>query len=681
MVTQDQQKPSPAVTFVDVNVVPMDSERILYGQTVVVRGRTIEQMGPVAEVPVPRDAELIEAKGKYLLPGLADMHAHNMNKEDFALFLANGVTIIRNMWGAPKHLRWRQQIADGELLGPTIITTSPLIDGSPPAYGDSVVIETAAEAQNAVIEYKNEGYDAIKVYDRLKPEVFDAIIAEAKKQEMPVVGHVPWAVDLEHALKSGMASIEHLMGYMEALQDDESPLSDQLRTPARIENPRWNFIDGWRQIDEAKIPGIVEAVVESGVWNCVTLVVFQGFVSTEVAERLFMQPGMKSVPRTMRNQWKRAAEFFSKNLTEDDFDGFRKADEIRSNLTSRIHEAGGRILLGTDTPNVFTIPGFSIHAELANLVIAGLTPYEAIRSGTANPAEFLGVETFGIVAPGKRADLVLVERNPLENIANLKEIAGVMAGGRWVPAEELQSMLDDVASSYEPPANRFLEVPPLPEEGETQFTGRFRIKDSGTTIGEDRFVLAKRPDGKLVVHAQYVMDPPCDTSATLRLVFDESGKCYSLQYENETSDGIDEVKMERIGTTLTVSGSLSSGMAVDFSKVVREDILLGTLMNSSFLPVAEVAKSLEIGETKEVRGELLQMRPSFSVSDQIMTIHRTTDGTVQTANGEMPVQIFHVKVISDVLPFSFVMTLDDERRLFDLDFKFPAWKLRASRID
>lgn len=388
---------SSVIAFVDVNVVPMDSERVLERQTVLVQDGIIAKIGLLSEVSVPDGTTIIEGKGRYLMPGLADMHVHNWSENDFVLFLANGISTIRNMWGSPMHLQWREKIAKGELLGPTIFTAGPLLDGSPPIWEGSAVLETAEQARKTVVEQKEEGYDFIKVYNRLQPEIFDAITDEAKKQGIPVAGHVPDAVGLEHVLRSGMKANEHLTGYRELLQSDDSPYKNKKDYSSRIR--RWNYLD------KTKIPAAIAATVDSRMWNCVTLVVYQGFVSSAEAEKLYQMPEMKYVDPMIKESWDPAKDFRSKDLTEDDFKTLRKADGIRLKLTAALHKAGAGILLGTDTPNPFTIPGFSIHQELENLVAAGLTPYEAIKAGTTDAAEFLDVDDFGVIASGKELTL------------------------------------------------------------------------------------------------------------------------------------------------------------------------------------------------------------------------------------------------------------------------------------
>jgi imidazolonepropionase-like amidohydrolase len=421
--SEEPQRPA-VVAFINVNVVPMDRDRILPQQTVIVRADRISEIGPVDTTDIPEGALRIDGRDKYLMPGLVDMHVHLMRQDieyRLILFITNGVTAIRDMWGTEYYLRLRDKIKKGKLIGPTIYTTGPIIDGSPPIWPTSIGVETPEQAAQAVAEHKKAGYDFIKVYSRLSVECYDAIIEAADKHGMPVVGHVPWAVGLEHALAAGQHSVEHLDGYFTFL----------LRGLKRQQ-----------QIDETKIRRIAQATREAGTWNCVTLVVFQkgSGMSSEEAEQERKLAYMKYVSPFLKLRWKpRRSEEPNHSLKMSN----------RKRVTKALHDAGARILLGTDTPNPYVIAGFSIHQELQNLVDAGLTPYEAIKAGTRDAAECLGeLDEFGTISAGLRADLVLMEGNPLEDVGNAAKRIGVMARGRWFPQSELQAMLDALAIKH-----------------------------------------------------------------------------------------------------------------------------------------------------------------------------------------------------------------------------------------
>ncbi len=413
------------IAFVNVNVVPMDSDRILPGQTVIVRGDRISEMGSVDAIDVPEGAQRIDGRGRYLMPGLVDMHVHSfrrplarpMSHDQLILFITNGVTAVRNMWGGEEHLKLREEIRGGKLTGPTIYTTGPIIDGNPPYSPDSAVAETPEQAAQMVAEQKKIGYDFIKVYNRLSVDVYDALVESAAKCGMPVVGHVARDVGIEHALSAGQHSVEHLSGYGRFLQAEDS--------------------SSWQHIDEAKVPYIVQATRKAGTWNCVTLVMNQKtYMSREEMKQELKLPYMKYIPLPRRQMLEIIAR-------ERDRQYVRDVMCNRKKMTKALHDAGARVLLGTDTLVPYVEAGFSVHQELRCLVDAGLTPYEAIRAGTRDAAECLGIlDEFGTVSVGLRADLLLVEDNPLVDVGNAAKLNGVMLRGRWFSQSELQSMLD-----------------------------------------------------------------------------------------------------------------------------------------------------------------------------------------------------------------------------------------------
>jgi len=387
--------------FVDVHVVPMDTEGVLAHQTVLVRDGRIAAVGP--EVAVPADALRIEGRGRYLMPGLADMHVHNWYEEEHLLFLANGVTTVRNMWGTPLQRKWRREIDAGTRLGPTLHTTGPILDGARPTWPGSTIVTTVEAARAAVRRLKAEGYPSLKVYNALRKDVYAALVAEAREQDVRVAGHVPRAVGIDGALAAPQDCIEHLEGYVtvEAGRDRELAAT----TAAR------------------------------GVWNCVTLTVYWSHLRwDELPDR----PEMKYVPFRLRRTWRQMAR---QRPDEEHLERLRRLRRRSREMTNALHAAGAKLLLGTDCATPFIVAGWSAHRELQLLVEAGLTPYEALRAGTVDAAAYLR-EDFGAVRVGKRADLVLVEANPLADVRNAARRTGVMVRGRWLPAADLQKRLD-----------------------------------------------------------------------------------------------------------------------------------------------------------------------------------------------------------------------------------------------
>ncbi len=433
---------SPGTAFVNVTVIPMDREQAVPNQTVIVREGSIVAVGPTASTPVPDGVTRIDGKGRFLLPGLADMHVHLWSELELPLFLANGVTTIRNMWGSPLHQSLQTRVESGDLPGPTIYTTGPIVDGVPPIWPQSVSVKNAEEARAEVERQKAAGYEAVKVYSNLSQESYDAIVAAAKESGMRVDGHVPSAVGVEAALAAGHRIIEHLTEYVAAVKRDDFELK------ASDFRSRMKAAHG---ADPKKIDAIAKASKDAGAWNCVTLVVMQRFADTAdgLAPSWLARPEMRYVSPQTKAFWDPKSDFRMQGMTEEAIRDIRKANEVNARITRALHDAGAGILLGTDTPNPLVVPGFAIHDELENLVRAGLSPYAALRTGTVNAAEALDREgEFGVIRTGSRADLLLLDANPLTGLATLRKPVGVMSRGRWLDAAALHERLEAVATSY-----------------------------------------------------------------------------------------------------------------------------------------------------------------------------------------------------------------------------------------
>jgi imidazolonepropionase-like amidohydrolase len=305
-------------------------------------------------------------------------------------YVDQGVTTARNMQGDPVHIRWRKQISDGDTLGPRLYSTGPPIGGIPKMGRKHVEAESVDDARRLVREHKETGYDYIKVYSRISEEIYNAILETAHEIDIPVVGHVPDSVRAKKALASGISSIEHMYGYFWELEAEDSDLN-QKWAPQRL----FHAVE----IDESKIPELVKLTKEAGTWNCPTLWRKENFLPME----------------SLKEQW-------------NDSELRDRARNNRYTLVRALHDGGARLLVGTDGD------AHVIHEELWHFVEAGLTPYETLRIATHDAAEYLGTaDTIGTVEVGKKADLVLLEGNPLEDISNTKNIVGVMARGAWLP--------------------------------------------------------------------------------------------------------------------------------------------------------------------------------------------------------------------------------------------------------
>ena len=416
--------------IVNVNVLTMTSETVLAGQTVVIEDGIIAAIGDVDAVAVSEDATLVDGTDRYLMPGLTEMHGHVTSTADAqihrlnSLFLANGVTTVRGMLGRPSHLKLREDIAAGRIFGPRLITSGPSFNGNS--------VNGADHAASMVREQYAAGYDFLKIHPGLSQEEFDAIADTANELGIPFAGHVPVAVGIAGALHKGMATIDHLDGYMASLLPPNTDTSGGYGGFFGV-----MLAD---QVIEGRIDEVVAATLAAGVANVPTESLFEQVVNDVSPADLGTRFEMRYVPAATVRQWQDAKE---KTLTERGFDPLvaAQAIDIRRKLILALHEAGASLLLGSDAPQIFNVPGFSLHHELKFLVAAGLTPYEALQTGTIAPARFFGLNT-GTVEVGKIGDLVLLDANPLKNIDNSSRVHGVLLAGRWATAAALLDGVD-----------------------------------------------------------------------------------------------------------------------------------------------------------------------------------------------------------------------------------------------
>lgn len=407
--------------FVDVHLVPMDHEGTLPHQTLVVREGRIAAIGPTAETPVPEDAHVIAGQGRYLMPGLADMHVHLFDRNELLMYLANGITTVRNLHGIARHLLWRDSLAAGTLAGPRLFTSGPILDGDPPTRGTNTVLRTPEDAAREVHRQHQAGYDFIKIYDNVSPELYEALLTTAREVGLPVVGHLPTPVGLDGVLaRRGQAAIEHIEELMPFLNIEQEP---------------------------AGMEATARALAEAGIWLDPTLVVYAWpFRQTDPA--LFARPAWRYLNPATAQTWGWATAPTS--MPPEALQRGARRWTFTLAFTKAFHEAGGNLLAGSDAPIQTMIPGFSLIEELRAFVEAGLTPYEALVTATRNPAVFVGQPgAFGTLTVGASADLLLLAANPLADVDHTQQRIGVMARGHWWPEAVLRQRLEAQARSYE----------------------------------------------------------------------------------------------------------------------------------------------------------------------------------------------------------------------------------------
>jgi imidazolonepropionase-like amidohydrolase len=435
------------VTVIDATGTPARPE-----MTVVVTGERIAAVGKSGEVGVPNGARVVDGRGKYLIPGLWDMHVHTVSESFLPLYLANGVTGVRDMHALDANTIFglRKQVQESKQPGPRIVVAGMLVDGPNPLVSGSLVAANAAEGREAVRKLKKMGADFVKVYTKLPHEAYLSIADEAKMQGLAFAGHVPESVSAAEASDLGQKSIEHLTGVELACSEKEDELRrEAVAALATADNRAVGELlgrIGARAADsfsEKKARTLYARFARNGTWQVPTLTVLRSLTSLD-DPKFTADPRVKYMPPSLRSYWS------VMKLSPETVAWLERAYKRATGLARAMHRAGVPFLAGTDTPGVpYVFPGFSLHDELALLVSeCGFTPLEALQAATRDPARFLGREKdLGTVETGKLADLVLLDADPLADIHNTTKIAAVVVNGRLLPRRELDRMLADVEAA------------------------------------------------------------------------------------------------------------------------------------------------------------------------------------------------------------------------------------------
>ena len=432
-------EPVPGLTaFTNVSVLPMTSDAVLAGQTVVVRDGTITAAGPAADVDVPRGATVIAGEGRYLMPGLAEMHAHvppgaNPPREEVEdilfLYVANGITTIRGMLGSTYQIPLADELERGEVLGPNFYVGAPSLNGG--------TAPTPEAAETLIRSHVEAGYDLQKIHPGVPRAAWDHMAEVAREVGLTYGGHVPQDVGLVHAMETGMSTVDHLDGYIQAIASDD--------VQAQVSVGQISLAGLARGVDEAKLADIIRLTIDHDVYVVPTMYLWENLYGAPDADRILQQPEMRYVSPQTREGWRRRAGT-----------GREGADvylALRNRVLKELSDAGAGILMGTDSPQLFNVPGFALHRELAVMSEAGMSNYQILKSGTATVGEYVASHlemdgNFGTIAPGQRADLVLLGSNPLDDLGNLVDRVGVMVRGRWVSREEIDAGLEELAAKH-----------------------------------------------------------------------------------------------------------------------------------------------------------------------------------------------------------------------------------------
>jgi imidazolonepropionase-like amidohydrolase len=447
---QSKQFASKPLEITDVTVIDTTGAASKPGQTVVVEGNRISQVGDARKVHAPKGAQVVNGRGLYVIPGLWDMHVHIWETDrTFPLFIANGVLGVRNMGGHLDELkRWRSQVVSGELLGPHMVISGPLVDGLNPAHPDhSVVVHDPAEGRAIVDSLKQSGVDFIKVFNNLTPDEYYAIAEESKKVGLPFAGHLPQGIWASDASTAGQLSIEHLFGSLEESSKNfdqivhlnDSPPASPAEKAARALTLLKLEVNSY---DPERLKNLAVLFVKNGTWQVPTLVARRVVPFLNDAATV-NDPRLAFIAQKDRKEWNEMRDRLIADNRPEFWTLHRAAYEEELTITREYHRDGVSILGGTDAGGPpFVIPGFDLHNELAALVNAGFTPLEALQSVTLDAAQFLGrADDFGSVANGKAADLVLLDANPLDDIRNTQKIRAVVVQGKYLDRPALDALL------------------------------------------------------------------------------------------------------------------------------------------------------------------------------------------------------------------------------------------------
>jgi imidazolonepropionase-like amidohydrolase len=467
-----------------VNVVDVKEGRSVSGTTVVVRGNRIVSVAEGALLVVPPQATVIDAGGRFLIPGLWDMHVHALDPSRWSwgalLMVANGVTGFRDpatVRPLPEVASIRAGVAAGKIVAPRFVTAGPLLDGPPAIFREFITVDSAESMRTTVKSLQEEGADFIKVYTRLSRDAFTAALDEARKRGLHVAGHVPLSVTTAEASAMGMKSVEHSFRHRLACSANEQEiraiLEEQIRTSSEKNWKRYYELEErtWQlglSYDEPGCRALGRTFARNGTWFVPTAVEMYSRFRPEVTghepfAKLFDDARLQYYPSARVAQWRdevaqargkfegRVESSTDPLATSDRIEAERAAEvKNRLRMTLAIHQGGGGILAGTDASFNFplVLMGFSLHEELELMVRSGLTPAEALRTATLNPAVFLGIEqTSGTVGEGKVADLVLLNSDPLKQISNTKDIYAVVLNGQYFDRKALDQLLADAKAA------------------------------------------------------------------------------------------------------------------------------------------------------------------------------------------------------------------------------------------
>jgi imidazolonepropionase-like amidohydrolase len=423
------------IALVGGTVIDVNNGSAIPNAVVVIYKTHIETVAPAAGFEIPRTAEQIDVSGRFLIPGLIDAHAH-VRRWALPRYLAYGVTTVRDMHGTEDSVSLlRDEVNLGAIPGPRMFVAGAMIDGSPATFSDAAVATSPDEARKLVDEHVLNHADLIKVYTRITPELLRPLIAEAGTLSLPVAGHLG-LTDAVTAANAGVRSIEHLTGVPEAASKSSSPF---FAAHSRSFFDGWNYFErSWGTLDSADVSRVARALADARVYMVPTLVLHDTYSRLD-DPAVLASSALDAVPDSVKTRWDVPDLITRAGWTPTDFATFRQSRLMQDLFVREFKSAGGVLVTGTDASNQMLIPGLSEHRELELLVAAGLTPGDALSAATRNAAALLAADSLGRIAPGKVADILVLSRDPLENISNTQSIEKVILRGLIYPADSIRS--------------------------------------------------------------------------------------------------------------------------------------------------------------------------------------------------------------------------------------------------
>jgi hypothetical protein len=424
------------ISITHVTVIDVANGNKLADQTVVLQGDRILTVSAAEDAPQGR---VIDARGGFLIPGLWDMHVHVQDLEDLPLYIANGVTGVRMMFGAKDIRELRAKLATAP-VSPEIIVGSAIVDGDPPVWPGSIVVHKPEDARRVVDEIKASGADFVKIYNGIPRDTYFSLVDEAHKQNITFVGHLPYQVRASEASEAGQRSIEHLDGIAIACSKKEQSLVKELQPGRYLEKMRL-VEEAIRSFDGSRCQALFAQFRKNSTWQVPTLTVHRGMAWMNDSH-FASDPRLAYMSGEVRYRWQPENDFRFRRWPRQEFELHRGLFNADKQMVGLMFRAGVPLLAGTDAMNPLCLPGFSLHDELALLVESGLTPLAALQAATIRPAEFLARSNdLGQIAPGKRANLVLLSADPLADIHNTTQIQAVWFQGKYFDRLALDALL------------------------------------------------------------------------------------------------------------------------------------------------------------------------------------------------------------------------------------------------